>query len=157
MIMIMIMIMMMIMIMVMIMIFLTSRICDSSSSCSVTEKPTDTHYLRNFYDGFPKFLLDIIISRCRTIVCRCILLCFLEDLGWVQSYLILVYKGSGENWMAVFFVFPSQRGIVWHAANFKINSQSLEDTQVGYISQKYSFDKNTFGRAFKPSYTFLNI
>ena len=27
----------------------------------------------------------------------------------------------------------------------KINSQSLEDTQVGYISQKYSFDKYTLG------------
>ena len=31
-----------------------------------------------------------------------------------------------------------------------INSQSLEDTQVGYISQKYSFNKYTLGRAFKP-------
>ena len=39
----------------------------------------------------------------------------------------------------------------------KINSQSLEDTQVGYISQKYSFDKYTLGRAFKPSYTFSSI
>ena len=39
----------------------------------------------------------------------------------------------------------------------KINSQSLEDTQVGYISQKYSFDKYTLGRAFMPSYTFLSI
>merc|ERR1711911_347699 len=36
--------------------------------------------------------------------------------------------------------------------HFKINSQSLEDTQVGYISQKYSFDKYSLGRAFKPSY-----
>ena len=39
----------------------------------------------------------------------------------------------------------------------KINSQSLEDTQVGYISQKYSLDKYTLGRAFKPSYTVLSI
>ena len=43
----------------------------------------------------------------------------------------------------------------------KINSQSLEDTQVRNISQKNSFDKYTLGRAFnlnfKPSYTFLNI
>ena len=39
----------------------------------------------------------------------------------------------------------------------KINSQSLEDTQVGYISQKYSFDKYTLGRAFKPSYALLSI
>ena len=38
-----------------------------------------------------------------------------------------------------------------------INSQSLEDTQVGYISQKYSFDKYTLGRAFKPSYALLSI
>ena len=42
-------------------------------------------------------------------------------------------------------------GIMW------INSQSLEDTQVGYISQKYSFDKYILGQAFKPSYTFLSI
>ena len=39
----------------------------------------------------------------------------------------------------------------------RINSQSLEDTQVGYISQKYSFDKYTLGRAFKPSYALLSI
>ena len=38
-----------------------------------------------------------------------------------------------------------------------INSQSLEDTQVGYISQKYSFDKYTLGQEFKPSYTFSSI
>ena len=29
--------------------------------------------------------------------------------------------------------------------------------QTGYISQKYSFDEYTLGRAFKPSYTFLSI
>ena len=28
-------------------------------------------------------------------------------------------------------------------SNKKINSQSLEDTQVGYISQKYTFSKYT--------------
>ena len=28
----------------------------------------------------------------------------------------------------------------------KINSQSLEDTQVEYISQKYTLDKYTFGK-----------
>ena len=39
----------------------------------------------------------------------------------------------------------------------RINSQSSEDTQVGYISQKYSFDKFTLGRAFKPSHTFFSI
>ena len=39
----------------------------------------------------------------------------------------------------------------------EINSQSLEDKQVGYISQKYSFDKYTLGQAFKPSYTFSSI
>ena len=39
----------------------------------------------------------------------------------------------------------------------QINSQSLEDTQVGYISQKYSFHKYTLGRAFKPSYALLSI
>ena len=37
----------------------------------------------------------------------------------------------------------------------QINSQSLEDMQVGYISQKYSLDKYTSERAFKPSYTLL--
>ena len=37
----------------------------------------------------------------------------------------------------------------------KINSQSLEDTQVGYILQKYTLDKYTLERAFEPSYTFL--
>ena len=41
--------------------------------------------------------------------------------------------------------------------SYKINSQSLEDTQVGYTSQKYSFDKYTFGRAFKPLYALLSI
>ena len=41
--------------------------------------------------------------------------------------------------------------------DIEINSQSLEDTQVGYISQKYFFDKYTLGRAFKPSYTFSSI
>ena len=39
----------------------------------------------------------------------------------------------------------------------KINSQRLEDTQVGYILQKYSLDKYTPERAFKPSYTFSSI
>ena len=62
----------------------------------------------------------------------------------------------------------------------KINSQSIEDTQVGYISQKYTLDQYTLEeytlevvqkyiyifehlsphihfRAFKPSYTFLSI
>ena len=38
-----------------------------------------------------------------------------------------------------------------------INSQSLEDTQVVHISQKYSFDKCTLGGAFKPSYTIASI
>ena len=37
------------------------------------------------------------------------------------------------------------------------NSQSLEDTQVEYISQKYSLDKYFSERAFKPSYTFSSI
>ena len=32
----------------------------------------------------------------------------------------------------------------------KINSQSLEDTQVGYISQKYTLDKYTLERASSP-------
>ena len=44
-----------------------------------------------------------------------------------------------------------------HFAVKRINSQSLEDMQVGYISQKYSFDKYTLGRAFKPSYALLSI
>ena len=39
----------------------------------------------------------------------------------------------------------------------KINLQSIEDTQVRYISQKYSFNRYTLGRAFKPSYTFFSI
>ena len=39
----------------------------------------------------------------------------------------------------------------------EINSQSLEDTQVGYILQKYSLDKCTSERAFKPSCTFSSI
>ena len=38
-----------------------------------------------------------------------------------------------------------------------INSQSLEDTQVRYILQKYVLDKYTLEWAFKPSYTFSNI
>ena len=43
-------------------------------------------------------------------------------------------------------------------SNMKIiNSQSLEDTQVGYISQKYSYDEYTLGWAFKPSYALLGI
>ena len=37
------------------------------------------------------------------------------------------------------------------------NLQILEDTQVGYISQKYTLDKYTLERAFKPSYTFSSI
>ena len=32
----------------------------------------------------------------------------------------------------------------------RINSQSLEDTQVGYISQKYTLDKYTLERASSP-------
>ena len=41
--------------------------------------------------------------------------------------------------------------------DMKVNSQSLENTQVGYISQKYTFDKYTLEPTFKPSYTFLSI
>ena len=42
---------------------------------------------------------------------------------------------------------------------YKINSQSLEDKQVGYraISQKYTLDEYTLERAFKPSCTILSI
>ena len=47
--------------------------------------------------------------------------------------------------------------ILMFGSMLKINSQSLEDTQVGYISQKYSFDKYTLGQAFKPSYALLSI
>ena len=36
----------------------------------------------------------------------------------------------------------------------KINSQSLEDTQVEYISQKYTLDKYTFGKYTFGKYTF---
>ena len=46
----------------------------------------------------------------------------------------------------------------WSLSSFEsnlINSQSLEDTQVGYISQKYSFDRYTCIEAFK--YTFSSI
>ena len=35
----------------------------------------------------------------------------------------------------------------------EINLQSLEDTHVGYISQKYTWDKYTLEQAFEPSYT----
>ena len=38
-----------------------------------------------------------------------------------------------------------------------INSQSLEDTQVGYILQKYTLDKYTLERAFNLSYTISSI
>ena len=45
----------------------------------------------------------------------------------------------------------------WRVTAKQINSQTLEETQVGYISQKYSFDKYTLGRASKPSYALLSI
>ena len=35
----------------------------------------------------------------------------------------------------------------------KINSQSLEDTQVGYISQKYTLEKYTLGEYTLRQYT----
>ena len=38
----------------------------------------------------------------------------------------------------------------------QINSQSLEDTQVGYISQKYTLDKYTLEKKLKNKYTFGN-
>ena len=47
-------------------------------------------------------------------------------------------------------------GLKKHPVTIK-DSQSLKGTQVGYISQKYSLDKYTLGRAFKPSYTFSSI
>ena len=36
----------------------------------------------------------------------------------------------------------------------KIKSQSLEDTQVGYISQKYTWEKYTFGKYTFRKYSF---
>ena len=41
--------------------------------------------------------------------------------------------------------------------DIEINSQGLEGTQIRYILQKYSFDKYTCERAFKPPYTFSSI
>ena len=41
-----------------------------------------------------------------------------------------------------------------HKAANKLNSQSLEDTQVEYISQKYTSDIYTFGKYTFGKYTF---
>ena len=46
----------------------------------------------------------------------------------------LIVSGNGPRDKVTFKLF-------WTA---KINLQSLEDTQVGYISQKYTLDKYTF-------------
>ena len=40
---------------------------------------------------------------------------------------------------------------------YKLNSQSLEDTQVGYISQKYTLDKYTLEEYTLEKYTLENF
>ena len=41
--------------------------------------------------------------------------------------------------------------------SLEINSQSLEDTQVGYISQKYTLDKYTLEEYTLEEYTLENF
>ena len=71
----------------------------------------------------------------------------LPIIAWAQLTLV----GSGVTWAG------SKYRSTLIFIMIQINSQSLEDTQVGYISQKYSFDKYTSGRAFKPSNALLSI
>ena len=55
-----------------------------------------------------------------------------EGQGFVKIY-IYIYMAYGLK----------AKTVTNEIFTIKINSQSLEDTQVGYISQKFTLDKNT--------------
>ena len=84
-------------------------------------------------------------------------------LSW-NIYFVPWVKGISAAWRRKSFDKSTSRCWRWKYVShpFKINSQSLEDTQVGYISQKYTLDKYTMERASEPScmkcvYTFSSI
>ena len=77
------------------------------------------------------------------------------DLAWTSAFSLIVVTSVVGNVMVAFFqsaIFNSIHDTLDHnmlrefmVFFIKINSHSLEDMQVGYISQKYSFDKYTLG------------
>ena len=62
----------------------------------------------------------------------------------IYSTLPFIYKGrrNGGNKWGVGIALAKYR-VFFLTGTPLINSQSLEDTQVGYISQKYTLDKYT--------------
>ena len=85
---------------------------------------------------------------------------FLNSLksGNVQIKKVEAWKeGKKQKWEATLEILNGLQMLHLLQVVSKINSQSLEDTQVGYISQKYTLDKYTLEEYTLEQYTLENF